>query len=50
MRSQRRMADFTTRIAAAGINEPAELDIKAWVAPRSSGGVVRMALLAIRQV
>jgi hypothetical protein len=44
------MADFTTRIAATGIDEPAELDIEARIAPRSSGGVVRMALLAIRQV
>jgi hypothetical protein len=47
---QRGMADFTARIAAAGVNEPAELDIEARLAPRPSRGVVRMALLAIRQV
>jgi len=50
MGRQRRMTDFTTRIAEAGINEPAELDIEARVAARSSGGIVRMTLLAIRKV
>ena len=40
MRSQRRMADFTPRFAEAGIDEPAELNVEARVAPRPTEGVV----------
>lgn len=47
---KRGMADFAPCIAERGIGQPAELNIEARVAPRPSEGVVRMALLAIRQV
>jgi hypothetical protein len=50
MGGPRDMTDFTSRIAESGIHEPAELNVEAGVASRTSGGVVRMALLAIRQV
>src|SRR5512143_286640 len=47
---QRGMTNFASRIAKGGVDEPAERDIEARIAPRPSEGIVRMTLLAVCQV
>ena len=47
---QRGMTNFASRIAKGGIGKPAELDIEARFTPRPSEGIVRMALLTVREI
>jgi hypothetical protein len=44
------MTDLASGIPEGGINKPAELNIETRIAPRPSEGIIRMALLAVRQV